>query len=174
MANYEYCVLTTDDEIKEYEEGLYKAFVIKRPDKWIIENYIKVEEDRIRPKYSYDKIIIYAIKKDGKIISASAINYNTEINFQVEDIGFKIKKDKNDCEGITFFILEDNSNIEMLTIVPKFNDFFINDLKIKGFKKMYMTCPEKLKNFYERAANMKVLGKQSLNNENEFLMEKIL
>jgi hypothetical protein len=169
MANYEYCVLTTDDEIKEYEEGLYKAFILKNPDEWMKNNYLIIDNSRLRSKISYSSQEICAIKKDDrKIVCAASANFNKE-NLQFEQIGFKLPekyKQKKFCEGLNMYNSEPYSS-KTEKIMRDFFNFIYKKAIEKNLDYMFATCTEKLKIFYliygyEIIDELELYGKKEL------------
>jgi hypothetical protein len=157
------CIISTDEEILDYENCLYEAFVVrgKNFNFWVKSRYIKSGEKRIKPNIPYKDLLIFAIKNDNKIIAARVFNMNME-HTQIRMTGFKIILNKEcSCEAIHLFCLEDRS-IESAIIIKKLNRFIKNYLYDIGIKKIYGVCIGKHIKMY-KALGMRIIDKKISN-----------
>ena len=102
MSNIEYCILKSEEEIIEYEKGLYKAFVERDPNSWVSRNYEKIDNYRLRSKIiQYSDQDIFAAKYNKKIMAANSVNYNMTKKLQLEEMGFSYDGKEVMYSGIT-------------------------------------------------------------------------
>ncbi|OHD14910.1 MAG: hypothetical protein A2086_02390 [Spirochaetes bacterium GWD1_27_9] len=169
MGNLELCILQTEEELIEFEKGLYEEFVEKEPNSWIVKNYEHIDGCRLKSTIPYEYQKIYAVKKDGKIIMAAALNMNNKIRLKIEEMGFTLteeQKNINFCEGLSLYIVKDcKENPFDLDISLK--KFYMEDLKKLGKTAIYGVCADKLLKLYLKF-NFKILIKTFSEEENEY------
>ena len=109
VDGYEFYILDTNSEndIVEYEKGLFKAFLKRSPGGWVSKHYTVIDNSRFRPKeLSYIDLKVYGAKKNHVLIAASAVNFNNK-NCFYEKKGFKIPEDNKNMkivEGLNMYI----------------------------------------------------------------------
>lgn len=81
MEEYEFCILTDEKDIIEYEKKLYNDFSKRSPYRWIAKNHQMIDNCRLKSKISYEDQTVYGIKKEGQLIAGASINFNKENNF---------------------------------------------------------------------------------------------
>jgi hypothetical protein len=165
MGNeYEYRVLKNENEFTAYEKCLYTAFVIKRPNKFVIDHYIHLEGNRLRSRYPYEDQEVYCIiKNKTDIVSGVALHFTGGRTLQLEEVGFKKPgeyNDKNCCEGLVLFNLEEFSP-DFMKVMRKFFVYILDQLQQKKYEYLFTTCDEELFEFYsamgfEPAAELKL------------------
>lgn len=143
-------ILSTDKEIIEYERMLYKEFYMKYPHKWVANNYLLIDGDRLVPNvpYSYQKI--FCVREGERIISSCAINCNTENKSQLEEKGFVLNRDLNTkgfCEILTFFIIRDKK-AQHKTVFNSIFNMVSADMRRRSIFLMFATCYQNTLNFY--------------------------
>ena len=169
MKNYEFCILTNDEDIIEYEKGLYDSYSQKDADGWIFNNYEMIDNCRLKPNIDYKDLVVYGYKDKNKLIAGAAINYNMAGTLQLEQMGFKIEKtDKKFCEGLNLFATIDMSENLMLT-VGDFHDLIVKDIKNRGVEIVYGTCEDEIKGMYS-IFGWDIMYCINLENVKEFLM----
>ena len=150
-SNYEFCILDNENELKEYEKALFEAYSKKAPED--LKYFDIIDECRLRPKITYDKMIVYAGKYEGKIFTGTKICID-EKKYQFKDLGFDIPeedKQKKHCEGINYFIVDNIFKPEIIyNFSEKFANDYLKDVKKKGFQIKYGTCIKRLKIIYLR------------------------
>ena len=145
----EYKIMQNEEEIVEYEKGLYHAFMIRDPDGWVANNYKVINGNRLRSKsLSYSDLDVFAAKENDNIIAASSVNYNMNKKLQLEEMVFKIEKRSDVCEGLIFFTTEEIVGEQFLEISGKLFTFALDLGRKKGIKVVYGTCSRKLKAMY--------------------------
>jgi len=169
MSKYEFCILTDDNDIIEYEKGLYQSYSQKDSDGWIFNNYKIIDNCRLQPNINYNDLVVYGYKDNDRLIAGSAINYNMNSKMQLEEMGFKIEnKEKKFCEGINLFATVDMTENLML-VVGDFHDMIVRDIKKRGVDFIYGTCEDKIKGMYS-IFGWDILYSIELKNVKEFLM----
>jgi hypothetical protein len=163
--------ITNEKEIIDYEQGLYEAFVLNIPDKWIMNKYKIIDNKRLQSYIPYSEQEIYTGKINDKIICAAAINFNQQIT-QAEDIGFTIIKDKKIADGINMYISNKVPGTYILKLLPFF-DYVLNILKSKNIGHWYGTCSRQMLTLY-KMLDFEVLDKRIVDNEEEFLIRYTL
>ena len=173
MTDYKFCILKDNNEIIEYEKGLYKAYTKLTQSDWRKDNYKIIDGCRYKCNIPYSEQLIYAIKQNNKIMMALSVKViNTNDKMIIEKLGFSIDledKMKKICEGLDFYSFI-RLGLACFVLYTKFFNFFINDLKEKGFKVFYGTCEEKLKLFYKEIG-FKFIDNIYLNGKKEYLLK---
>jgi hypothetical protein len=146
MDNYE-CGILDDSEINDYEKGLYDAFISKSPNRWIMDNYKKIDGNRLQSIIPYEYQRIYNVKKDGKLLLSTSVNLKPDKINELELMGFPFveKNDDGVCEALSMFFYEKNVKdlkVNTLEAGSMFFKYVKEDLKKTGIKKMYGSCTD--------------------------------
>ena len=79
MENIEYCVLTDEKDIIEFEKGIYNAFKRTSPNGWLMTNYEIIDNCRLKSKnIPYSDMKIYAAINDSGVLAVLNMNYNNK------------------------------------------------------------------------------------------------
>ena len=105
MGKYQFCILNDNNDIIEYEKLLFQYYG-KNLKNWITKNF-EIIDGRLRAPISYSDKLVFAVKKDNKIVSGMGAHINPNNQFFCEKIGFYIEKNENTCEGLTAFVTDD-------------------------------------------------------------------
>lgn len=170
ISKIKYLILKEEEDIIQFEKGLYNAFIIKTNSNWIKYNYEIINNCRLKPKRPYSEIVIYGIKNEGKIIGACSYNLNIG-NSDIEKMGFNIKKLKLNyaCESLNLFIDEVVNGEEYQKSAKKFFNYIHSDLADRNFERAYITCQENLE-LYHKAFGFTKIDSIILNGTKEILM----
>jgi hypothetical protein len=171
--NYTNIILDINNkQMKEnLEKELYYAFFKRSPDAFIMNNYIPDGENKIKPCFDYNDLIIpIIINNNNSIICAAGINLNMKNETQLEKIGFSFKEkyNSNVCEILFMFQIKDH-NFNPFELGLSQNKFIKEILLQKGINEMYGSCSKYLLKLY------KVFKWQILDNiGEEYKLKKIL
>lgn len=160
MNNYEYCILTNEKDIIEYEKGLYKVF---KNDEWYLDHYI-VNGDRMRAPYKNQQI--FGIKKDNRLIGATAMNIG--LDFQANYLGFKLPDKENICENLHMYLVDDEMHDIFTELLPFFN-YIGDEMKRQKFKTIIASCTRQILPLFE-AMDFEVLDQTVINGEEEYFI----
>ena len=168
-SNLQFLILESNDDLKEFEENIYYNFVERHPDKYIINEYF-IEDKKARPKIPYSDLIIYAVKKNNKIIAGIALNKNMEI-MQVKDISkdFNLPISAKCIEGIILFI-NDKTGENPFELAFNFRNEYESYLSKLGYECYIATCnKEKLKLYLKTGGELigEVINRY---NESEYII----
>ena len=155
-------------EIEEYEKLLYKAY---NSNQWYLENY-KLIDGRLIPFIDYKDQEIFLAKYNSEIIASMAVNFNNNIEFQCEKMGFKIEKNSLVCEGLSLFIFKKQKFFEIFfQFAKEMNNFMDRHQK----KIMYCTANENLRKMYtNKILDFHIIDSCILHNKEKFLLKKKL
>jgi hypothetical protein len=153
-------------EIHEHETCLYRAFKDNYP--WYAKRFFTDAGERLVPAIPYDDQVIYAAKKDGKIMIALAVCVNNDIKYEQEEMGFEINKKPGDCNGLHFYgNLDKNVFFGMDAVYEKFMNYAMGDLKSMGIKRVYSSCSGRLLILY-RLAGFREVDKKIIDETGEY------
>lgn len=180
MSEYSYEVLNLNNEtdIIEYEKGLYNAFITKSPDGWISNYYLKVGNDRLRhPVLDFKDQAITVIRKNDKIIAASAQNINHQKYLELEKKGFSIlEKDRGSriADGLNSFVTDGEiPSDQFIDIYGSYTEFMLEDLKSRGITILYGTIYRKLKALFSMMG-FETIEKLDVNGKKMYLQRLVL
>lgn len=178
LGKIEYSQLLSENEFIEHEKGLYESFYIKEPNSWVSKNYMLIDNCRLKSDIPYSDQVIFAVKNDGKIISAIALNQNTNSPLQLEKMGFKIDESIRKmgfCEGLSFYIIQDMA-ADIFGILSDFLNTALSNDKRPDIKYIYGTCGKKLLNMYTYLFGFEMVDKMVMpeTNSDLFLIRKPL
>src|SRR4030042_5280070 len=131
MSEYHYCKIKDEKEIIEYEKLVYKGYITDKSNS-LLEYLEIIEGNRMRLKLNKKYLVYYTIKKNEKIIAGMTAHINPSNEFICEKFGFKIDKDYNSCEGITFFVVDEektNFYYELISGNTSFFKYVLNDIR---------------------------------------------
>ena len=149
MSEIEYCILTDEKDIIEYEKKLYESFTKKDPDGWVVNNYELIDGCRLRSKtIPIENQVFCVAKKESTIIAGMSGNLKCEGKLQLEEMGFKIKRDEGKfCEGLTLYNANEMSD-KLIYIFDKLMNIITENLKRMKIYTIYATCSDLLVNMY--------------------------
>lgn len=141
-----------EEELAKYEEELYRAFSKNDSNGWAMNNYLKINNCRLRSKLLsiYDQDFYIAINRNNSILLGATINYNKQ-KLQYKQMGFKFDNHESDqyCEGTIFFSNENEiKNYDFIKVATTFFNFIEQDIKMQDIYIVYGTCSRKLKAMY--------------------------
>ena len=148
----QYRILKSAAEIIEYEQLLYKEFSQNNLRSWVNRHYLKIDGSRYRSPIPYSEQSIYGVYEDSKLISAIAINFNTEREMQLEEVGFNLNRNAIDChycEALSFFC-DRHKHHHSFEVLRNLRIFLSNDLKAKNISFVLSTCSRSVIHLYER------------------------
>jgi hypothetical protein len=159
--------LDTSDEndLKIYEEALYKAFFFDRRIVEYIDSFYDHKNKRCCLKIPYSRQFIMVAQLGKVIISAVCANFDIEL-MQIELYGFKVDKNENVCEILHIF---NNSGSSGTAIIRKLGNIVLEKIKNNGYKKIYSTCSEYRVRQYDNMG-FKIVGVNEIDNEKGYLM----
>jgi hypothetical protein len=150
LSKLQFCILSRTEEYLAYEKALYKAFQTKSPAHWILKNYAKIGQDRLRPLVEYSNMLIATVKSDeGSIVAGRAINLNmneTQIESTLHNELRVIERD-NSAEALHMFCT--GEGLESLRILSLLNEKLKATLVSKGIKLLYGVCFREHKRLFE-------------------------
>ena len=167
---YQYQILNieNENEICEYEKILFKTYTVNKN---ILMDYYEIKNERMKLKnISYNDLINYVTKFDNKIIAGMTMHINSENEFILEKMGFKIDRNSIVCEGLTTFV-DERYEKDKMEILFKLSDLLIYDIKNRGFKIVYGTTPAKYKNLHALLFNAEIIECKRINGENRALIK---
>ncbi len=170
--NLQYHILEGYAEIVEYEQLLYKEFSHHNLRSWVTRHYLAIDNNRYRSPIAYSDQSIYGVYEDSKLISAIAINFNTEQKMQFEEVGFHLKKDSIDCnygEALNFFI-DRHKRHHSFEILRNLRIFLSNDLKAKNRSFVLSTCSFNVIHLYTRFG-WSMVKKKIINQRIKYLIQ---
>lgn len=165
-------LLKSQTELVEYERALYREFTRKNPHNWLCRNYLLIEGDRYRSPIPYSAQSIYGINQKSKLISAVAINFDTDNQMQFEAVGFNLELELtncNYCEVLTFFIGQDKHH-NYFKIIEHLKQVVITDLKARNIAFGLANCTKNLLPLYLRMG-WSVVDRKMLENKTKYLIK---
>lgn len=149
MENVTYEILDTGNEnnLCEYEQGLYQAF---SNDNLLAEKYQIIGNSRLRPCIPYHDLKVFTAKYNSKIIAAVTINTNIE-RLQMEKVGFDKPDGSDYYEGLGLFLLSSEKINTFNLFVSLYNNLMLPYLSKKNISFIYSTCNQQLLAMYEMA-----------------------
>lgn len=87
---YEFYQLKSEKDLISHEKLLYDSFIVRTPDKWIMNNYKIINNNRLQAPNDYCDLVIYGLKINDEIFSTFVMNKNNLKELQLENIGFLI------------------------------------------------------------------------------------
>jgi len=167
--------LIEEQDLIQNEKFLYDSFVKKMPDEWIIENYMIIDNCRLKPLFPYSDLKVFDIRVNNNTLINMILNMNKK-NLQLEKIGFtreNIKNEKNFCEGITFCSKGVPADLgpDFILLFQKINELILNKLKEYHIEVVYGTCALFVKRFYERIGFKAIASINKGQKDEEFLLE---
>jgi len=177
MSQYDYYVINKEEELIEFEKGLYKTFSKISPDGWLMKNYQIIDNCRLRSYIPYDNLVIYKLLENNYVYGYVAVNVSYTDKTQFEKMGFKVAdedKDKRIADGLSMYEVENSKSKDSFKALLKFTDLFIEDLKRRNFDLLYIVCAENLRAMYT-ILGYDEIDSINLNNKKAFLFKlKIL
>lgn len=166
--NCEYCILTSEMDIIEYEKAVYLA---NQREKYKNDNYLDiyniVDGCRASLRISYNNTKIFAIKKNGQLLAGIAFNFDLK-KMQLELRGFSIEKEDNICEAFGLCTLKTRDD-EIGFVGEALTKFSDNQVKMLGVKKIYATATERMARRHQQRG-AQVLAENCINGVNWYLV----
>lgn len=172
MENITVEEIKTEEKITEYEEALYRNFNEIYPE-YAEEFFFNIENKRLQPKIPYNSQLIFGVYNDGKLISAGSFCVNINEIFEIEKMGFEIKKTDNVCEGLHFFSEIAQKVSFNMEIYKKLNLVAFNELKKRGLDTIYSSCAKNRLIMY-KFIGFEVIDEIDYNGETEYLIRRII
>lgn len=164
-----FCILTDEKDIIEQEKKLFDTYMKKNQSGWVVNNYIKIDNCRLRAKIPYNDQTVYAVKKNDDIIAGGALNFNIS-KFMLKEMGFEIDKNiENACEGINLYATDDIKGDDVFKVFSEFINFIINDLKKRKIYTVYGTCERHMKAMYS-LLGFQILDKKIVQGIKQYFM----
>lgn len=163
-----YGLLTDEQDIVDYEKGLYDAFMVRTDGNWIKQQYKTVNGDRLQPNKSYSDLLIYGLKTNGNLMGAICVNLNME-NIELERMGFDLSgiDKRRSCEILHTYV---NEGVAGEQYVNKFSGYVFTEMKKNGYSYLYGSCLKELE-LMHRFIGFKPIASILLNGEEEILLE---
>ena len=168
----QYRILKSAAEIIEYEQLLYKEFSQNNLRSWENRHYLEIDGSRYRSPVPYSDQSIYEVYEDSRLISAIAINFNTEQRTQLEEVGFRLKRNAIDChycEALNFFC-DRHKHHHSFEVLRNLRIFLTNDLKAKNISFVLSTCSLSVIHLYRRFG-WSIVTKKIINRRIKYLIQ---
>ena len=152
MDDYEFCELTSKEDILSHELLLYDAFVNRATHGWIYHHYIK-DGNRMLPPFPYEQQLIFGIRHKANLLASLAVNLDTKKKLQLEYIGFSrknIDETKKFAEILTLCTTGKHAPPDTMNLVRQFNHYLIKKYRGNGLIYIYGTTFIKKKLIYRR------------------------
>ncbi|OHD15291.1 MAG: hypothetical protein A2086_00825 [Spirochaetes bacterium GWD1_27_9] len=175
QKGYEFCILTDEEDIIEYEKEMFTAFNKINPNYWICKHYKIIDNCRFQSEIPYKDQLIFAVKKNNRLIAAAAVNINQNNLMQFEKVGFSKpleSKNKKICEVLSLY-KTDKLTGDFFYIFIDLLGFLGNELKNRNFDCLYSTSIERFKPLYTSFGS-KVIDEKILDEEKKYLQVNYL
>lgn len=164
---YDFSILRDPKDIEEFEAGIYSSFIIRSPDQWMKDNYIHIDNKRLRAPFSYSFMLIFGIKKDDKLVGGLSLNFDNNNPTQYEILGFNVPNKQNSCEALNLYFTPDiNCVFHVLTIF----DYVIEQIRNWDIHRIYCTCNEEKLAFF-KFLNFTYIDETMAGDKKEYLLE---
>lgn len=162
--------LTTEEDLIQHEKALYRNFYRLYPE-YSRKFFRKLEDRRLQPIMPYKDQLIYGIKIEGKLFAASSFCINNEQTYEIEEMGFKIDKAPNVCEGLHFYSHLTETLGMNLELYKKMAIFAFGEILKKGIDTVYSSCDESRLKMY-KYMGFEILEDLMFGKEKEYLIKK--
>lgn len=125
MNNEDYQIQELDvNNIKlrsEFESALFNAY--KKDAGWYYNHFNKTDDKRLVPCLPYDDLRIAIVMYQGVVSGGMLSNINNKKKFLIEDMGFKLDRTFDSCEGMNTFISDNVPAKDRTNLMIKLGDF---------------------------------------------------
>lgn len=173
MFSLKFSILDTNDSsrVAQYEKSLFKAFYGFNDAAMDVMWDIDRTNRKIHTRVPYKDQEIFVADLEGVIISAIAVNRNTEDLLQLEMLGFSVdKKEAGIVEGIALFNLQPFLGSE--SVILKLLDFSQPRIDEWQIRKIYGTCSKRLLRGYQ-ILGWKAIDEKTFGSDQEHLIVKM-
>lgn len=162
--------LTTEEDLIQHEKGLYRNFYRLYPE-YSRQFFRKLDDRRLQPLMPYKDQLIYGIKVEGKLFAASSFCINNERTYEIEEMGFKIEKTPNVCEGLHFYSHLTETLGMNLDLYKEMAIFSFKDILKQNIDTIYSSCDHSRLKMY-KYMGFEIIDEVMYGKEKEYLIKK--